>query len=43
MCEVVFDLMSDKNNAHVESTSSRPITEVKQRRAWFVLGWGDRL
>ena len=24
---------------HVESTGSRPITEVKQRRAWSVLGW----
>ena len=24
---------------HVENTSSRPITEVKQRRAWLVLGW----
>ncbi len=24
---------------HVEYTSSRPITEVKQRWAWLVLGW----
>ena len=24
---------------HGESTSSRPITEVKHRRAWLVLGW----
>ena len=24
---------------HVESTSSRPITEVKQHRAALVLGW----
>ena len=24
---------------HVESTGSRPITEVKQRRAGLVLGW----
>ena len=24
---------------HVECTGSRPITEVKQRRAWLVLGW----
>ena len=24
---------------HVEYTGSRPITEVKQRRAWLVLGW----
>ena len=24
---------------HVEHTGSRPITEVKQRRAWLVLGW----
>ncbi len=24
---------------HVEYTSSRPITEVKQRRARLVLGW----
>ena len=24
---------------HAENTGSRPITEVKQRRAWSVLGW----
>ena len=24
---------------HVECAGSRPITEVKQRRAWLVLGW----
>jgi hypothetical protein len=24
---------------HVEYTGSRPITEVKQHRAWSVLGW----
>ena len=24
---------------HVEHTSSRPITEVKQHWAWLVLGW----
>ena len=24
---------------HVECTGSRPITEVKQHRAWLVLGW----
>ena len=24
---------------HVENTGSRPITEVKQRRAWLVRGW----
>ena len=24
---------------HVEKTGSRPITEVKQRRAWLVLRW----
>jgi hypothetical protein len=24
---------------HVENTGSRPITEVKQRRARLVLGW----
>ena len=24
---------------HVESIGSRQITEVKQRRAWLVLGW----
>ena len=24
---------------HVENTGSRPITEVKQRWAWLVLGW----
>ena len=28
---------------HVENTSSRLITEVKQRRAQLVLGMGDRL
>ena len=24
---------------HVECTASRPISEVKQRRVWLVLGW----
>ena len=24
---------------HVEKTDSHPITEVKQHRAWLVLGW----
>ena len=24
---------------HVENIGSRPITEVKQRRAWLVLRW----
>ncbi len=24
---------------HVENTGSRPITEVKERRAWLLLGW----
>ena len=24
---------------HVESTASRPISEVKQHRVWLVLGW----
>ena len=24
---------------HVENTASRPISEVKQRRVWSVLGW----
>ena len=24
---------------HVECTASRPISEVKQRWAWLVLGW----
>lgn len=29
---------------HAENTGSSPITEVKQRRAWSVLGWvGDTL
>ena len=28
---------------HVENTSSRPITEVKQRWAWLVLGWVTNL
>ena len=28
---------------HAESTGSRPITEVKPRRAWIVLGWATAL
>ncbi len=28
---------------HAESTGSRPITEVKSRRAWLVLGWATAL
>ena len=28
---------------HAESTGSRPITEVKPRRAWLVLGWATAL
>ena len=31
--------LSCQRSYHVENTSSRPITEVKQRRAWLVLGW----
>ena len=35
-----FDLtVSRQRSYHGESTSSRPITEVKHRRAWLVLGW----
>lgn len=32
-------LVSRQRPYHVEYTGSRPITEVKQRRAWLVLGW----
>ena len=34
-----FSLPKSQRPYHVESTGSRPITEVKQRRARFVLGW----
>ena len=34
-----FDLSSRQRPYHVENTSSRPITEVKQRWARLVLGW----
>jgi hypothetical protein len=34
-----FHKSSCQRPYHVEYTSSRPITEVKQRRAWSVLGW----
>ena len=35
----IFDTTSRQRPYHVENTSSRPITEVKQRWAWLVLGW----
>ncbi len=35
----VFDCDFRLRPYHVEYTSSRPITEVKQRRARLVLGW----
>ena len=34
-----FSLIYRQRPYHVESTGSRPITEVKQRRARLVLGW----
>ena len=38
-----FHTVANRNNRqrpyHVEYTGSRPITEVKQRRARIVLGW----
>ena len=34
-----FAYISRLRPYHVESTGSRPITEVKQRRARLVLGW----
>src|SRR6266487_1735379 len=36
---VNFDTTSRQRPYHVENTSSRPITEVKQHWAWLVLGW----
>jgi hypothetical protein len=41
---VIFDIECSLSKVrlrpyHVEYTSSRPITEVKQRRARLVLGW----
>ena len=34
-----FSLVYRQRPYHVENTGSRPITEVKQRRARLVLGW----
>ena len=34
-----ISLLSRQRPYHVENTGSRPITEVKQRRARLVLGW----
>ena len=34
-----FDLRSRQRPYHIENTSSRPITEVKQCWARLVLGW----
>ena len=34
-----FDRLARQRPHHVESTSFRPITEVKQRWAQLVLGW----
>ena len=36
---IVFNLFISQWPYHAEYTSSRPITEVKQRRAQSVLGW----
>ena len=41
-CQTRNFLSADIANArpyHVEYIGSRPITEVKQRRAWLVLRW----
>ena len=39
-CIYLFHFSTDRLRPyHVECTGSRPITEVKQRRAWLVLGW----
>ena len=35
----VFTPLSPTAIYHIENTGSRPITEVKQRRARLVLGW----
>ena len=37
--ECLFFVVCRQQPYHVESTGSRPITEVKQRRARLVLGW----
>ncbi len=37
--EEEVQLGSRQRPFHVENTSSRPITEVKQHWAWLVLGW----
>ena len=37
--EGYISCVSRQRPYHVESTGSRPITEVKQRRARLVLGW----
>ena len=34
-----MQLINFQRPYHVESTGSHPNTEVKQRRAWLVLGW----
>ena len=39
VCKSDLPMISCQRPYHVESTGSRPITEVKQRRAWLVLGW----
>ena len=39
VCMQLFALFSRQRPYHVENTSSRPITEVKQRWVWLVLGW----
>ena len=34
-----INMYSRQRPYHVECTASRPISEVKQRGAWLVLGW----
>ena len=39
LCMQLFAIFPRQRPYHVENTSSRPITEVKQRWVWLVLGW----
>ena len=38
-CILSFCSVCRLQRYHVENTGSHPITELKQRRAWLVLGW----
>jgi ATP-dependent Clp protease adapter protein ClpS len=37
--DILIRLNVHSLTCHVVKTGSRPITEVKQRRAWLVVGW----